>query len=39
MLAIGLKETLKLITATLNSKPPHMLVFVVHDKDHDDSSS
>ena len=38
-LAIGLNDTLKLITAFLKSNGSKLVVFVVHDKEHQDSSA
>jgi hypothetical protein len=39
VLAIGLKTTLKLINAFLISKDSQLAVFVVHDKEHQESSA
>jgi hypothetical protein len=39
VLSIGLKETLKKITEQLDKKDSKLVVFVVHDKDHQESSA
>jgi len=36
---VGLKETLKAVEKTLAAKKNDLVVFVVHDKDHMESSS
>jgi hypothetical protein len=38
-LAIGLKETIKFIQSNLEGQGSRLVVFVVHDKEHIDSSS